>query len=77
MRVPIEDRVLQGLADEVRVPKEELVVVLLDVPVLEEVVDAVIVLDGRPDALIGEADAVFVPIRLFVLACVGTIVLVP
>jgi len=68
VRVPIEVRVEQGDADWVEDPREDPVIVLLDVPVLEDVVEDVVVFEERPDTVAcGEADEVFVigPVRVF------------
>ena len=68
VRVPIEVRVEQGDADWVEDPRDDPVIVLLDVPVLDDVVEDVVVFDERPDRLAcGEADEVFVigPVRVF------------
>ena len=68
VRVPIEVRVEQGDADWVEDPREDPVIVLLDVPVFDDVVDDVLVLEERPDIVErGDADDVFVigPVRVF------------
>lgn len=68
VRVPIEVRVEQGDADWVDDPREDPVIVLLDVPVLDDVVEDVLVLEERPDIVErGDADDVFVigPVRVF------------
>lgn len=68
VRVPIEVRVEQGDADWVDDPRDDPVIVLLDVPVFDDVVDDVLVLEERPDIVErGDADEVFVigPVRVF------------
>ena len=68
VRVPIEVRVEQGDADCVEDRREDPVIVLLDVPVFDDVVDDVVVFEERPDIVArGEADEVFVigPVRVF------------
>jgi hypothetical protein len=68
VRVPIEVRVEQGDADWVEDRRDDPVIVLLDVPVLDDVVEDVVVFDERPDRVAcGEADEVFViaPVRVF------------
>jgi len=68
VRVPIEVRVEQGDADWVEDSREDPVIVLLDVPVFDDVVEDVVVFDERPDIVErGEADEVFVigPVRVF------------
>jgi hypothetical protein len=68
LRVPIEVRVEQGDADWVEDRREDPVIVLLDVPVFDDVVEDVLVLEERPDIVSrGEADEVFVigPVRVF------------
>jgi hypothetical protein len=68
VRVPIEVRVEQGDEDWVDDPREDPVIVLLDVPVFDDVVEDVLVLEERPDIVErGEVDEVFVigPVRVF------------
>jgi hypothetical protein len=68
VRVPIEVRVEQGDADWVEDSREDPVIVLLDVPVFDDVVEDVLVLEERPDIVErGDADEVFVigPVRVF------------
>jgi hypothetical protein len=68
VRVPIEVRVEQGDADWVDDWREDPVIVLLDVPVFDDVVEDVLVLEERPDIVErGDADEVFVigPVRVF------------
>ena len=78
MRVPREVLVPQGEEDDVGEERGELVTVFVEVPVFEEVVEEVIVLDERPDTLdAGDDELVFVLIPVGVLGRVGGIVLVP
>jgi len=68
VRVPIEVRVEQGDEDWVEDSREDPVIVLLDVPVFDDVVEDVLVFEESPDIVeAGDADEVFVigPVRVF------------